>query len=307
MRDIELENAEKAANDIIDDIDKTADEEAFNKELEKRKKEIQEQQDEYNKLMLDDSEWANSQRDDLKKQLEEQQNSLDEFLDDRSREKRKEAISDQLEKDTEEINDRYDNLVNDERNFKSIEDKILKGKITDISKQMDTFTKFVNKNMEDIGKSISNNLVDRLKEASNSLNVVLKGNTTGVNVAMFDTGGETGSWAGGGGKLAILHPEEKVLNKGETAMFKQAADIMQGLDITKGLNVTDFIKKTGIGSSVSNNNDNRITNFNWNVENMGINDKDAMNLVKREIAKAKAVKSIPDTLMTNYGTRLGRG
>lgn len=48
--------------------------------------------------------------------------------------KRKEALQDQLEKDQDAINDKYDNLTNDERAFKKIEDKLMNGKITDITK-----------------------------------------------------------------------------------------------------------------------------------------------------------------------------
>ncbi|MDJ1631457.1 hypothetical protein QNN00_18095 [Bacillus velezensis] len=53
------------------------------------------------------------------------------------------------------------------------------GKITDIAKQLNEFSKFINSNMESIGKSISNNLIDKLKEASDALNTVTKGNKTG--------------------------------------------------------------------------------------------------------------------------------
>lgn len=61
--------------------------------------------------------------------------------------------------------------------FKKIEDKLMNGKITDITKQLNEFSKFINSNMESIGKSISNNLIDKLKEASNALSTVVKGNT----------------------------------------------------------------------------------------------------------------------------------
>lgn len=50
----------------------------------------------------------------------------------------------------------------------------MNGKITDITKQLNEFSKFINSNMESIGKSISNNLVDKLKEASNALSAVVR-------------------------------------------------------------------------------------------------------------------------------------
>lgn len=123
---------------------------------------------------MDDSDEAKAQVKDLEKQLQEQQEALDEFIKDRSNTKWKEALQDQLEKDQDAINDKYDNLTNDERAFKKIEDKLMNGKITDISKQLNEFSKFINSNMESIGKSISNNLVDKLKEASNALSAVVR-------------------------------------------------------------------------------------------------------------------------------------
>ncbi|WP_164970360.1 hypothetical protein [Bacillus subtilis] len=56
------------------------------------------------------------------------------------------------------------------------------GKITDIAKQLNEFTKFINENMKSIGKSISNNLIDKLKDAASALNTVTTGNTTGKKV-----------------------------------------------------------------------------------------------------------------------------
>ncbi|MEC3664064.1 phage tail tape measure protein [Bacillus subtilis] len=221
MRDIELEAHQKATQDKIDEIDKTDDEAKYQKELKEKNQAIQETKDKINKLSMDDSDEAKAQVKDLEKQLQEQQEALDEFIKDRSNTKRKEALQDQLEKDQDAINDKYDNLTNDERAFKKIEDKLMNGKITDISKQLNEFSKFINSNMESIGKSISNNLIDKLKEASNALSTVVKGNTTGKKVSSFDTGGYTGTGLGAG-KLAFLHDKELILNKTDTENMLQA-------------------------------------------------------------------------------------
>ncbi|MFE6376957.1 transglycosylase SLT domain-containing protein, partial [Bacillus subtilis] len=221
MRDIELEAHQKATQDKIDEIDKTDDEAKYQKELKEKNQAIQETKDKINKLSMDDSDEAKAQVKDLEKQLQEQQEALDEFIKDRSNTKRKEALQDQLDKDQDAINDKYDNLTNDERAFKKIEDKLMNGKITDISKQLNEFSKFINSNMESIGKSISNNLIDKLKEASNALSTVVKGNTTGKKVSSFDTGGYTGTGLGAG-KLAFLHDKELILNKTDTENMLQA-------------------------------------------------------------------------------------
>ncbi|MFY0326895.1 phage tail tape measure protein, partial [Bacillus sp. YIM B13590] len=186
--------------------------------------------------------------------LQEQQEALDEFIKDRSNTKWKEALQNQLEKDQDAINDKYDILTNDERAFKKIEDKLMNGKITDITKQLNEFSKFINSNMESIGKSISNNLIDKLKEASNALSTVVKGNTTGKKVSSFDTGGYTGTGLGGG-KLAFLHDKELILNKTDTENMLQAVKEVRklskiDLDAEKQVK-PDLSKYKDILSSVS--------------------------------------------------------
>ncbi|MEC2150793.1 phage tail tape measure protein, partial [Bacillus velezensis] len=215
MRDIELKAHQKATQDLIDEIDKTDDEAKYQRQLKEKQDSIQKLTDQINQYSLDDSEFGKSKVKELTEQLQKEQLDLDEFLKDRENSKRKESLQDQLEKDQDAINDKYDNLTNDERGFKELEKKLMDGKITDIVKQLNEFSKFINSNMESIGKSISNNLIDKLKEASNALNTVTKGNTTGKKISSFETGGYTGTGLGSG-KLAILHDKELILNKTDT-------------------------------------------------------------------------------------------
>ncbi|MCY8823297.1 peptidoglycan DD-metalloendopeptidase family protein, partial [Bacillus atrophaeus] len=228
MRDIELKAHQKATQDLIDEIDKTDDEAKFQKELKEKQESIQKLSDQISQYSLDDSEFGKSKVKELTEQLQKEQLDLDEFLKDRESSKRKEALQDQLEKDEESINTKYDDLVNDERAFKDLEKKLMDGKITDIAKQLNEFSKFINSNMESIGKSISNNLIDKLKEASNALNTVTKGNTTGKKVASFASGGYTGTGLGAG-KLAFLHDEELILNKTDTKNMLRAVETVREL------------------------------------------------------------------------------
>ncbi|KXZ22298.1 phage tail tape measure protein [Bacillus nakamurai] len=244
MRDIELKAHQKATQDLIDEIDKTDDEAKYQKELKEKNQAIQETKDKLNKLSLDDSDEAKSQVKDLEKQLQEQQEALDEFLKDRENSKRKEALQDQLQKDEDSINNKYDDLVNDERAFKDLEKKLMDGKITDIAKQLNEFSKFINSNMESIGKSISNNLIDKLKEASNALNTVTKGNTTGKKVSSFASGGYTGTGLGAG-KLAFLHDKELILNKTDTA------NILNTVKAVRQNNTPDESPKWGQGGKLA--------------------------------------------------------
>ncbi|MGE0910545.1 phage tail tape measure protein [Bacillus atrophaeus] len=221
MRDLELEAHQKATQDLIDEIDKEDDEAKFQKDLKDKQESIQKLTDQINQYSLDDSEFGKSKVKELTEQLQKEQLDLDEFLKDRENSKRKEALQDQLEKDEKSINNKYDDLVNDERAFKDLGNKLMDGKITDIAKQLNEFSKFINSNMESIGKSISNNLIDKLKEASNALNTVTKGNTTGKKVSSFASGGYTGTGLGAG-KLAFLHDKELILNKTDTANMLEA-------------------------------------------------------------------------------------
>ncbi|MFP7171394.1 hypothetical protein [Terribacillus halophilus] len=118
------------------------------------------------------------------------------------------------------------------------EEKILNGQISDVTKQLNSFTNFINDNMEAIGESISNNLVDRLKEASEAFNVIVKENTTGKSVSSFDTGGYTGKW-GSTGKLAMLHEKELVLNENDTSNLFKAVKEVRGLVNVKTPQVPD--------------------------------------------------------------------
>lgn len=263
MRDIELEAHRKATQNIIDEIDKEDDEAKFQKSLKEKQESIQETKDQINKLSLDDSDEAKAKLKDLDKQLQEQEQDLEEFLKDRENTKRKEALQDQLEKDEESINKKYDDLVNDDRAFKELEKKLLDGKITDIAKQLNEFTKFINSNMDSIGKSISNNLIDKLKEASNALNVVIAGNKTGKKVSSFDVGGYTGKW-GSSGKLAMLHEQELVLNKSDTS------NVLKIVELTRNIFGDIPTKATLPSPSTAPNQttSNQTININFNVDKM---------------------------------------
>ncbi|WP_412095121.1 transglycosylase SLT domain-containing protein [Bacillus haynesii] len=287
MRDIELEAHRKATQDIIDEIDKEDDEAEFQKSLKEKQDAIQETKDKINKLSLDDSDEAKAKLKDLDKQLQEQQQDLDEFLKDRENSKRKEALQDQLEKDEKSINTKYDDLVNDERAFKQLEDKLMNGKITDIAKQLNEFSKFINSNMESIGKSISNNLIDKLKEASKALNVVVSGNTTGKKVASFDVGGYTGTW-GSSGRLAMLHEQELVLNKADTS------NVLKIVELTRNI-FGDIQTKATLPSPNAASNQttsNQTFNFNFNVDKMTGSKDDANKFLGEafNIVSARGVK-----------------
>ncbi|WP_412677801.1 phage tail tape measure protein [Bacillus swezeyi] len=263
MRDIELEAHRKATQNIIDEIDQEDDEAKFQKSLKEKQESIQETKDQINKYVLDDSEEAKAKLKDLDKQLQEQEQDLEEFLKDRENTKRKEALQDQLEKDEESINKKYDDLVNDDRAFKELENKLLDGKISDIAKQLNEFTKFINSNMDSIGKSISNNLIDKLKEASNALNVVIAGNKTGKKVSSFDVGGYTGKW-GSSGKLAMLHEQELVLNKTDTS------NVLKIVELTRNIFGDIPTKATLPSPSAAPNQttSNQTININFNVDKM---------------------------------------
>ncbi|MBS4161841.1 hypothetical protein GWP49_32770, partial [Klebsiella pneumoniae] len=159
--------------------------------------------------------------------------------------------------------------------------------ITDIAKQLNQFTKFINSNMDSIGKSISNNLIDKLKEASNALNVVIAGNKTGKKVSSFDVGGYTGKW-GSSGKLAMLHEQELVLNKSDTS------NVLKIVELTRNI-FGDIPTKATLPSPSASTNEttsNPTINITFNVDKMTGSKADAEKFLGEvyNIASARGVK-----------------
>lgn len=66
----------------------------------------------------------------------------------------------------------------------------------------------------------------------------------------YDTGGYTGDWAGGDGRLALLHHKELVLNKEDTENILNAVNMVRELNISSILSSIDDNIKNGLSNLI---------------------------------------------------------
>lgn len=202
MIDAEMSKYEEQVQAMTKTIDDQADEENYNKNLNKLIKERDELQSKIDVKKLNNSKEAQAELAELQKQLSEKSEEIEDFKSARSREERKKNLQRQLEdkrknidkekeisdqafqKDKERLDQlktytekHYENLLNDEREFARIREEIMNGNINGIMAQFNKFRVFILNNSEEIGSSISNNLLDsidrlssNLSEASHNLN-----------------------------------------------------------------------------------------------------------------------------------------
>ena len=97
--------------------------------------------------------------------------------------------------------------------------------------------------------------------------IVSKNKNSAYNVAFrafeaYDTGGYTGDWPDGSGKLAMLHSKEIVLNKEDTANLLSAVESVRSIT-SLGSNIASSIS-SGIASLIG-----KMLNFNNNLGSIG--------------------------------------
>jgi len=190
----ELDKYEEIIDAKLKLLDAEADEEDYNKNLTNLQKDRQEIQNKINVLSLDDSIEAKAQREELSKQLAEKEESIEELKANRTRELRKknlqklledykkeikakqdsenkkyEATKQRLQDERKEIEDYYNNIINNERKFAKIREDILDGNLKNIRKDFADFADFIKENSELIGESLSQNLIDKMRDAGDAL------------------------------------------------------------------------------------------------------------------------------------------
>ena len=96
--------------------------------------------------------------------------------------------------------------------------------------------------------------------ASKKKNTVFREEINGFEA--YDTGGYTGDWLDGSGKLAMLHSKEIVLNKEDTANLLSAVESVRSIT-SLGSNIANSIS-SGIASLIG-----KMLNFNTNLGSIG--------------------------------------
>ena len=135
------------------------------------------------------------------------------------------------------------------------------------------------KNDNNSNNNIFTNIIEKIKSFFKNLEYSTQMILTGATAVMsgFDTGGYTGDWNGGDGRLAILHSKELVLNAEDTKNMLATIEAVRDLSSAKnsiqdsiaaGLRnmLTDMVKlETGVNNYNTQNNSNATTNvFNIN-------------------------------------------
>jgi soluble lytic murein transglycosylase-like protein/peptidoglycan hydrolase-like protein with peptidoglycan-binding domain len=281
MLDEELNKYEELIRKKIESLDKEEDEHDFNRELQKRQREIAEIQKQIDRLSMSSSLEDRAKVYELQKELAEKQDELNEFLHDREVELRKNALQEQLEsrqnqvekekemaeesleneielleKKREELEKYWENVIENERNYNQIRQQIMKDNINGIQKQLTDFINYVKQHSKDLGDSISQNLIDKLNEAKKDLNEMTNvvnhdsKSKTKAKQDVFAKGDRDIEFTVGGDKLKLTQNQEGVVSISKNKMlYMKTADgkfVQYGNPIYSKYRVYDYDPKTGM-------------------------------------------------------------
>lgn len=182
--DEEYSEFEKMINKKQKLIDDEATEERYNEDISDKQEELQKLRDEIAQRQGDDSLANQSKLKDLQEQLEDAEREYRRFVDDKERQRRKDALQEELDdakesadNKKENTNKMFDDLLNDQRKFNEIQEEIMQGQVDDYKALYKELIGFVKDNVEDIGKSISEGMMDGITtpfEALKELSELLK-------------------------------------------------------------------------------------------------------------------------------------
>jgi len=219
----------KTIDKLIDEINKSDDDDSYAKDLEKKQKERQKILDDIAKYSLDETATLKV------KELQDQLADMDEALDDMQSDREKQLRIDNLNTQKDSIQDEFDNLVNDERKFAKMRSDIINGNASQIQKDLNKYFSNIKANSNIMGKALSNNLIDLINQANRYLNGK---DYKPIKIQKFNTGGYTGDSEG----LAYLDKKEIILKENDTKNFlstieesKTLANSLKSLELGKVL------------------------------------------------------------------------
>ena len=195
--DDELKMIEKIIRARIKLIDEEASEDEFNKRLEKAYKERQEILNKLSVLSLDNSYEANAERERLAEELGAKEEEIEELINSRTKELRKNALNElldnyrkeverkreterqkfeaekqRLDRVREETNRHYENLINDERRWNQLREEIMNEHFDNVRNDLAELASDISSNMDSIGESITNNFIDKLNATIELINKI---------------------------------------------------------------------------------------------------------------------------------------
>ncbi len=227
--------ATKAIDDLISEIDKEASDEKYDQKLKEEMEKRQKLMNEIAELSLDDSMAAQSRLQDLRDELEKQNMAIDDMQSDRERDLRKDALNEEKE----EITDKYDELINDERAFNDLRKNMIESSVDAIKKQLDEFNKWIKKNTDLLGKSMTNSLIDQINSANQ---YVGNKDFKPIKPLSLKKGRTRLPMWGSEGRFLEAHEGESIMNKDDTDNLIKAFKLSKEF-ITSGVsNVKDRIQ-----------------------------------------------------------------
>jgi len=235
----------KQIDEIIDGINKEADEADYAKQLKDAQTDRQSTLDEITKLALSSSPADKANLAELQKQLEEQDESIADMQTDRAKELR----IDNLNEQKEDIQTNYDNLVNDEKKFAQMRSDIINANTKQIEKDLGKYYTNIKSNTSLLGKAMSNNLIDLINQANRYLNGK---DYKPIKIASAAKGGILPSW-GNQGKAMVVHEEEMISTKHDTKNLLAA--------MSESSKLMDTLKSLDMGKTLANASMDLLTSF----------------------------------------------
>jgi TP901 family phage tail tape measure protein len=269
--------AVKVIDDMINEINKEADEADYKKQLDDAQKDRQDILDEMAKLSIDDSSSAKKRIEELAKELADQDESIADMQQDKAREDRIGNLNDQKT----EVESQYDNLLNDEQKFAQMRSDIINANTAQIKKDLDKYYVAIKANTNTLGQAMSNNLIDLINQANRYMNGK---DYKPIKVAQAAEGGILPKWSNNNGRLMYVHPEEMISSKYDTKNLLKALDLSTNL-INK-LNLPKLKLPQFNGSVAGSNSGNNFT-VNLNVANLNGTRNDAQTLVSEFVKGVK--------------------
>ena len=235
----------KQIDEIIDGINKEADEADYAKQLKDAQTDRQGLLDQIAKLALSSSPADKAKLAELQKQLEEQDESIADMQTDRAKELR----IDNLNEQKDDIQTNYDNLVNDEKKFAQMRSDIINANTKQIEKDLGKYYTNIKSNTSLLGKAMSNNLIDLINQANRYLNGK---DYKPIKIASAAKGGILPSW-GNEGKAMVVHEEEMISTKHDTKNLLAA--------MSESSKLMDTLKSLDMGKTLANASMNLLTSF----------------------------------------------
>nr|WP_275584058.1 phage tail tape measure protein [Mammaliicoccus sp. E-M24] len=174
--DDEYKEYEKLINKKLKLIDEEAEEETYNKDIKDKTEALNKLRDEIAQRMGDDSLANQKKLKELREQLNNAEYEYDAYIRNKEREERKKSLQEeleekgtQIEKQKEDLNKAYTDLLEDTRKFNQIQEQLMEGQIDKYKTLIEDLTKYVNDNMKEIGASVGQNMLDALNETFGTL------------------------------------------------------------------------------------------------------------------------------------------